>query len=90
METDRHTDRQTDRQTHRTTTVTLAAHARRGLKSIDSYTQSLILYQSLILAHYFASPLSSLLLLLLLKYLDGKILVQTNFERCQSSGIVSG
>ena len=30
---DRHTDRQTDRQTHRTTTVTLAAHARRGLIS---------------------------------------------------------
>ena len=27
----RQTDRQTDRQTHRTTTVTLAAHARRGL-----------------------------------------------------------
>ena len=28
---DRHTDTQTHRQTHRTTTVTLAAHARRGL-----------------------------------------------------------
>ena len=30
---DRHTDRQTDRQTHthETTTITLAAHARRGL-----------------------------------------------------------
>ena len=28
---DRQTDRQTNRQTHRTTTVTLAAHARRGL-----------------------------------------------------------
>ena len=28
---DKQTDRQTDRQTHRTTTVTLAAHARRGL-----------------------------------------------------------
>ena len=27
---DRHTDRQTDRHTHETTTVTLAAHARRG------------------------------------------------------------
>ena len=29
--TDRQTDRQTDRRTHTTTTVTLAAHARRGL-----------------------------------------------------------
>ena len=29
--TNKQTDRQTDRQTHRTTTVTLAAHARRGL-----------------------------------------------------------
>ena len=29
--TDRHTHRHTDTQTHRTTTVTLAAHARRGL-----------------------------------------------------------
>ena len=28
---DKQTDRQTDRHTHRTTTVTLAAHARRGL-----------------------------------------------------------
>ena len=28
---DRQTDKQTNRQTHRTTTVTLAAHARRGL-----------------------------------------------------------
>ena len=28
---DKQTDRRTDRQTHRTTTVTLAAHARRGL-----------------------------------------------------------
>ena len=28
---DRQTNRQTDRQTHRTTTVTLAAHSRRGL-----------------------------------------------------------
>ena len=28
---DRQTDRQADRQTHRPTTVTLAAHARRGL-----------------------------------------------------------
>ena len=33
--TNKHTDRQTDRQTHRTTTVTLAAHARRGLTSCD-------------------------------------------------------
>ena len=31
---DRHTHRQTDRQTHRTTTVTLSAHARRGLISL--------------------------------------------------------
>ena len=30
---DKQTDRQTDRHTHRTTTVTLAAHARRGLIS---------------------------------------------------------
>ena len=30
-QTDKQTDRQTHRQTHRTTTVTLAAHARRGL-----------------------------------------------------------
>ena len=32
-----HTDRQTDRQTHRTTTVTLAAHARRGLTTNCSF-----------------------------------------------------
>ena len=31
METDTHTHTQTHTQTHRTTTVTLAAHARRGL-----------------------------------------------------------
>ena len=31
-------DRQTDRQTHETTTVTLAAHARRGLISINLLT----------------------------------------------------
>ena len=28
-------DKQTDRQTHRTTTVTLAAHARRGLMTVE-------------------------------------------------------
>ena len=58
------------------------------LKSIDSYTQSFI--SILDSCSLLCFPLSSLLLLFLLKYLDGRILVQTNFKRCQSSGIVSG
>ena len=52
---DKQTDRQTDRQTHRPTTVTLAAHARRGL-IIIIMTAAIMLWH---LTHLYIGPLGT-------------------------------